>query len=339
LQEAQQEGVSGASLTFHRNYLSSGNVALEVGSQRRKPVWAMAHLDIISFLTGEYKDGRYVVTPFCAIRNAPGSREALALSFDGGNGVMREAARGQLVLENADARTLFFETEKDDLPPGTRVVYASQAEWEKSSGIVYGCVDNAAACAALILAVMALSHYQVEALLLLTDEEEGPVTLGNQAFSRGSARLLHRIAPDLLPDLITVSDIHEDIVDLADGRLNVERFEQQAGEGALYGSHSYYAAGGVTPPSLMQFQHELGAYLRPEGIHLRSNTGFISRSDCVSAMMATPNIALLGFPGAFSHFADTPRAHIADIVDLAKVLVIYLLLAQSASWRQRYLLQ
>ena len=333
---AQEEGNAGP-FVFHRNYLSTGNVGLELGSEQRKPAWAMAHLDIISFLTGEYRDGRYELTPFCSIRNGPGAREALALVFDAEHGEMRPAATGKLIIEEGDRRSLFFATEQDDLLPGTRVVYATDAEWDEASGIVYGCVDNAASCVSLLLAAMVLSLYEAEALLLLTDEEEGPVTLGNQAFSRGSARLLHRVTPDQLPNLITVSDIHEDIVDLAQGTLNVERFEQQAGKGAVFGSHAFHAAGGVTPPSLMHFQHELSRYLQGHGIRLRSNSGFISRSDCVSAMMATQHIALLGFPGAFSHFADTPRAHIDDIVDLAKVLVVYLLLAQSPAWRERYL--
>lgn len=334
---AQDEGRAGP-FVYHRNYLSTGNVGLELGAQSRKPVWAMAHLDIISFLTGEYHGGRYELTPFCSIRNRPGSRDALALVFDAEQGVMRPAATGRLVIEEGEQRALYFETDRRDLLPGTRVVYATDAEWDEASGLVYGCIDNAASCASLLLAAMVLSLYKVEALLILTDEEEGPVTLGNQAFSRGSARLLHRVTPDQLPDLITISDIHEDIVNLAEGSLNVERFHQQAGQGALFGSHAFHAAGGVTPPSLLHFQHALSRYLQGHGIRLRSNTGFISRSDCVSAMMATPHIALLGFPGAFSHFADLPRAHIDDIVDLAKVLVVYILLAQSPAWRNRYLL-
>jgi hypothetical protein len=54
-------------------------------------------------------------------------------------------------------------------------------------------------------------------------------------------------------------------------------------------------------------------------------------------MMATPNVALVGLPGAYSHFADTPRAHIADLVNLAKTLVVYILVAQDAAWQERCL--
>jgi hypothetical protein len=93
----------------------------------------------------------------------------------------------------------------------------------------------------------------------------------------------------------------------------------------------------VTPPQLLAFQRELARFLAGRGILLREHTGYVSRSDCVSAMLATPNVALIGYPGAYSHFADTPRAHIDDLVHLARVIAVYLLVAQSPEWRERYL--
>jgi hypothetical protein len=88
---------------------------------------------------------------------------------------------------------------------------------------------------------------------------------------------------------------------------------------------------------LLVFQRELAQFLAAQDIQLKENSGYVSRSDCVSAMMATPNVALIGYPGAYSHFADTPRAHIDDLVHLAKTLVIYHLVAQSPIWRRQYL--
>ena len=38
----------------------------------------------------------------------------------------------------------FFETDAEDLPPATRVVYASQAAWDQETGMIYGMVDDAA---------------------------------------------------------------------------------------------------------------------------------------------------------------------------------------------------
>ncbi len=333
LDEARNQGWCGSNMVFHRNYLASGNVALEFGRQPRKPVWAMAHLDIISFLTGPRQGNRYKVTPFCEPRQSNGVREALALAFSQETGGLVEIARGRLISED-NGKSNFFETETEDLPPATRVVYASQAEWERASGMVYGTVDDAFGCAALVMAAMALSHYAAEALILLTDEEEGVVAPGNRAFARASTRLLHRVAPEHLPDFITITDLHEDVSELFAGNFNGARF----GQGALFAPFASGAKGGVTPPHLLSFQRELARYLGERNISLRENPGYVSRSDCVSAMLATPNVALVGFPGAYSHFADTPRAHIGDLVNLAKVMAVYLLVAQHPAWQERYLL-
>jgi putative aminopeptidase FrvX len=331
LQEAKSQKLCGENLTFHRNYLSSGNVALQFGSKPRKPVWSMAHLDIISFLTGERENERYPLTPYCEARQTTGVRPALALNFSPDTGTMQTIGQGWL---HSTDEGHFFETDVKDLPPATRVVYASEASWDKESGMIYGTIDDAFGCAALILAAMVLAHYDVEAMIVLTDEEEGVVGVGNRAFSRGSARLLNRIPAEQLPDLITITDLHEEVTDLAQGNLDQARF----GQGSLFAGFASGARGGVTAPQLLYFQRELAQYLATQGISLQENAGYVSRSDCVSAMMATPNVALIGYPGAYSHFIDTPRGHIADLMHLAKVMTIYILVAQSQAWRARYLL-
>lgn len=333
VQEARSQDLCDANLTFHRNYLATGNVTLELGSKRRKPVWSMAHLDIISFLTGEREGRRYRVTPYCVTRLPERARrEALGLAFAPDTGAMEEIAQGWLLTEDG-GRTLYFETDAADLPPATRVVYASEAEWDQESGMVYGTIDDAFGCTALVLSALVLSHYPAEALVVLTDEEEGVVGIGNRAFARGSTRLLSRVTPEMLPDLITITDLHEEVTDLAAGNLATERF----GQGALFAGFASNAKGVVTPPQLLTFQRELVRYLTTHGIRLGENTGYVSRSDDVSAVLATPNVALIGYPGAYSHFADTPRAHLDDLVHLAQTLAVYLLLAQSSRWRERYL--
>ena len=71
---------------------------------------------------------------------------------------------------------------------------------------------------------------------------------------------------------------------------------------------------------------------------MSENQSYVSRSDCVSAMMATQNVVLMGFPGAYSHFDKTPRAHIDDLVSLSKSLAVLIATAQSSDWRKYYLI-
>lgn len=318
-------------LTFYANYRRSGNLAIELGSSARKPVWCLAHADICSYLTRERDGTRYRITPFCEPRKGEGSREAVALAYDDASDTMAEVALGELSMEQDGQMT--FETDSADLPPFTRVCYVGQATWDRGTGLITGYVDNGVGVAALVLAACALSHYNADALLVLTDEEEGVVVSGNQAFSRGSARLFARTPPDGLPELAIVSDLHEEVAAVAQGKPDMIPF----GQGALFCGAASNAKGGVTHPKLLTFQRELADYLEQHGVALRENPGYVSRSDCVSAMNVTPNVALVGMPGAYSHFADTPRAHIADLVNLAKTLVVYVLVAQDEAWREGHL--
>jgi hypothetical protein len=54
-------------------------------------------------------------------------------------------------------------------------------------------------------------------------------------------------------------------------------------------------------------------------------------------MQFTPNVSIIGYPNAFSHFDQTPRAQMSDLVALTRVLVVVALLAQDADWRAAYL--
>ena len=53
--------------------------------------------------------------------------------------------------------------------------------------------------------------------------------------------------------------------------------------------------------------------------------------------LITPNVSIIGYPNAFSHFDQTPRAQMSDLVALTRVLVVVALLAQDADWRAAYL--
>jgi hypothetical protein len=53
-----------------------------------------------------------------------------------------------------------------------------------------------------------------------------------------------------------------------------------------------------------------------------SNNAYSSRSDDVSVMLKTPNVLLLGYPGFNRHFdRGLPRAHLDDVMHLAKAVV------------------
>jgi hypothetical protein len=182
------------------------------------------------------------------------------------------------------------------------------------------------------LAAEALSHYPVEALFALTDEEEGVVDAGNQSFSRGSARLFRRTPPERLPDLVIVSDVHA----ATDKNTGQPASQLVGGRGAVFTGVASQARGAVTPPHLLSFQRLLAQDLAGKGISLVEEVGYVSRSDCVSAMMVTPNVLRVGFTGVYSHFAQTPQAHIDDLVHLAKTIAAWVVIAQNEEWQSRY---
>jgi Peptidase family M20/M25/M40 len=327
--DAQRAGACAPRLSYSGNLHGSGAAALSLGTAVRKPIWCFAHIDNISFLTGALGPQGYALTPFCEAKQSDGRRAAQALDYSAETHSLKTVARGWLVTHNG---THVFATDARDLPPATRVVYASEAEWDRASGMVHGCIDDAAGAAALMLAALALSVYDIDALFVLTDEEEGPVAPGPQAFARCSARLFHRAPRESLPELVTVTDTHDVGVD-ASGALRNERF----GTGACFAAFGSHARGAVTPPPLLAFQRALARELAGHGVTLVENTSYVGRSDDASAILATPNVALIGCPGAYAHFAQRPRLHIADLVNLAKTLAVTCLVAQDAAWRERVL--
>lgn len=305
----------------------SGTIGLTIG-QEPAPVWFTGHADICSYLTGNWTGSGYPLTPFCMTRADPGARTAVALSSPTQSAPLTKLAYGEMIT-HPDGST-FFATDNPNLPLWTRVVYHIDAAWDRDTDEMYGYIDNQATCAALILAARVLAHYDANVLLLLNDEEEGPVDKGNQGFSRAMLRLLNRTPLDHLPDAVINGDVHQ-----AESRPDEGR-DSLMGQGALFTGASSLTRGAVTPPQLLDFTRDLADELAPHGIQLRENDSYVGRSDDISAMQFTQNVILLGFAGTSSHFNRTPTMRCGDLVNFAKTVVVYALLAQDPAWREAY---
>jgi len=311
-----------------RNLRGSGSIGIVVGEEPA-PVWLSGHADICSYLTGSRDGFRYSLTPFCMHRAAPGRRTAVALGTPEGPGPLTHIAEGEMVTD--EDGQIFFDTDTRDLPRWTRVVHHLPATWEQESDELHGFIDNQGTCAALLLATKVLSHYKVNVLLLLNDEEEGPVDKGNQGFSRAMGRLLNRTPHGQLPGTVFISDVHQQESRIASSQPTF------FGKGALFTGAASGARGAVTPPQLLDFTRELAMELVSYGIQLTENEDYVSRSDDVSALQYTQNVNLIGFPGIYPHFDRTPTARCSDLVHLTKTLVVYALIAQDPEWRGTYL--
>ncbi|MEM7347984.1 MAG: hypothetical protein AAF485_27440, partial [Chloroflexota bacterium] len=172
-----------------RNLYRSGTIGVRVG-QLKPAVWLSAHADICSYLTGPWDGQGYPVIPFCSHPNVPGRRPAMALGTPVGAGPLERLAEGEMVTD--DQGQVRFEVDRDDLPLSTRVVHHLPAHWDPETDRVTGFLDNLAASTAILLVAQVLSRLDANLLVLINDEEEGPVDRGNQGFARASNRLLHR---------------------------------------------------------------------------------------------------------------------------------------------------
>jgi hypothetical protein len=315
-------------IAVSRSLYHSGSIAVKVG-HGRPALWLSAHADICGYLTGEWDGSGYPLTPFCMHRASPGRRAAVALAAPNSSGPLERLAIGEMVTgESGDVR---FECERGDLPLFTRVVHHQPAEWDRASDRVVGFIDNQAGSSAMLLAAQTLSHFDANALFLLNDEEEGPVDKGGQGFSRAATRLLHRTPLDELPNYVVVTDGHEQETALKRGEPTL------FGKGATVTGISSRARGAVTPPQLVAFSRAFAGDLAAHGVRLIEHGGYVGRSDDISALQFTPNVSLIGYPAAYAHFDKTPYAHIGDLVDLTKTLVLLALVAQDSDWQERYL--
>ena len=315
-------------LLVDRNTRRSGSITVKVGSGYA-PIWLSAHSDICSYLTGRWDGSGYPVTPFCMHRARSGRRAAMALAEPCGEGPLERLIEGTMVtLESGQVR---FECADQNLPLSTRIVHHCAAAWDRNTDQLTGFLDNQAGSTAMLLAAQVLSHYDVNVLLLLNDEEEGPVDMGNQGFSRAANRLFHRTPIDELPNYVVVTDGHSQEVALKGGDRSA------FGSGASFSGLSSMARGAVTPPQLLAFTRELAGWLATQGIALRETASYVGRSDDISAMQFTPNVSIIGYPNTYSHFEEQPLSHMNDLLQLTKTLVILALIAQDTDWQKSYL--
>lgn len=323
----RDEGLLGRpALTWVPDFAGSGNAVLLLGQEpRAKRVWLLAHLDQISYLVDPGDDGRYPLLPFCYHMQTGGARPALALAPDLGDGGLRVAARGTIRVDGPGP--VFDVGEGGPLAPGARVVYDSRLEWDRDSGRLTGTLDDTVCCAAILLAAGVLCRYPVEAMIGLTDEEEGPPGDANQSFGRGGRRLVRLFEP---PALAIVSDVHESRAMIhGPGPPDLN-----PGDGAVFAERSSNGRGSATPPHLYALQRHLAAALDQRGVRLRENWGgYVSRSEDINAAIVTPHVALVGVLCSNRHFADdAPSANLNDVVELAKTLVASTLLAHDPAW-------
>lgn len=315
-------------IAWHRDAAASGNAVLLLGrNSLRKRVWLLAHLDQISYLVDPGNGDRYPLMPNCFHMQREGARPALALAYDLARGALVVQARGEIVVDGA--AIAFVRHEGNALGPGTRVVYDTPLEWNRETNGLTGYLDDSTGCAALLLAASVLRHYPVEVLIGLTDEEEGPPGDANQSFCRGGRRLIEHFPR---PELAIVCDVHESEAMLrGPGPRGLV-----SGDGAVFAERSSSGRGSITPPHIYALQQHLAAALDQRGIRLRENWGgYVARSEDINAVAVTPHVALLGVLCSNRHYAlAPPAANLADIVELAKALVAYVLLAHSEVWER-----
>jgi putative aminopeptidase FrvX len=301
---------------------------LEIGSNaHHKRVWMLAHLDQISYLVDPGSNGRYPLLPLCYHMQEAGSRPAHALKPDLERGGFAVCARGVIEVDGSDV--YFLAEGGAQLRPGMRVVYESDFGWDRQSGQITGHLDDTVGCTAVLLAAGVLRHYPVEVLIELTDEEEGPPGDANQSFAKGGRRLVRLFDP---PELAIVSDVHEsEAMVRGPGPVDI-----RPGDGAVFAERSSSGRGTATPPHLYALEQHLAVAIGERGISLRENWGgYVSRSEDVNATIVTPNIALIGVLCSNRHFANgRPTANLGDVLDLAKIIVAFTLLAHSSVWRR-----
>lgn len=307
-------------LHLHGDFARTGSPVILTGSaQPTKPLWYFAHLDTISYLVQPGEGETYPLVPFCAHMIKDGTRAAQAVRYDLGQNAYRVVTEGSLISR---AGTPVFRPEHAgmSLRPGDRVVMVSPYREDTDSGLFTGPMDNAGGVAALAVAAPVLAHAGIEALLAFPDEEEGPVAPGNQMIGRGGTRLISLLPA---PELAIVADVQQGGGDPdADARGGIVN-STRLGGGAVLAEFASLGRGAVTPPDLYGLARHACGLMGDLGVRVQeSNNAYSSRSDDVSVMLKTPNILLLGFPGFNRHYDHgEPRAHLDDVVHLAKALV------------------
>lgn len=312
-------------LHLHEDFERTGNLVMLTGApDPAKPLWYFTHLDTLSYLVQPRENGRYPLVPFGYHLIREGTRNALAYRFRLDENRYEVVARGR--LGNHDGAPVFVPDDDPGLRPGDRIVLTAPYREDPDSGEITAHLDNAGAAAALAVAAGVLARAGIDALLAFPDEEEGPESSGNQAMGRGGTRLVNLLPP---PELAFVGDVQQagggPRADTRGGPESATRL----GGGAVLSEFSSLARGAVTPPHLYALADaHADALQRSAGVRVqRSNNAYTSRSDDVSLLLRTPNLLLLGFAGFDRHFDHgEPRAHLGDLVDLARAFVYFALL-------------
>jgi len=289
------------------------------GAGIEKPFWAFAHLDTISYLVQPDPGGGVPLVPYCVHLMHDGECPANAYRYDLESNRYRVVAEGR--IESSAGSPVFRAMTPDvQLRPGDRIAPHSHFHDLGEGGLFTGLMDNAGGVAALAVAAPVLAEAGVEAMLAFPDEEEGPVGAGNQTMCRGSSRIVALLPP---PKLAIVADVQQGGGDPdADTRGGVEN-STRLGEGAVLSEFSSLARGAVTPFGLYGLARHMADVIADFGVRVQeSNNAYSSRSDDVSVMLKTPNVLLLGYPGFNRHFdRGLPRAHLDDVMNLAKTVV------------------
>ena len=143
---------------------------------------------------------------------------------------------------------------------------------------------------------------------------------GNQTMCRGSARIAALLPP---PKLAIVADVQQGGGDPdSDTRGGVEN-STRLGGGRRSRRILQPRARRRHASGLYGLARRMADVIAEFGVRVQeSNNAYSSRSDDVSVMMRTPNVLLLGYPGFNRHFdRGLPRAHLDDVMNLAKVVV------------------
>ena len=310
-------------------------VILTGSSDANKPLWYFAHLDTISYLVLPPDGERAPLVPFCVHLMRDGASEAHAYRYSVDSNRYVVIAKGRL---ESEAGAAFFRPHDriHSLRPGDRVAPVSPFREKGEDGIFAGLMDNAGGAAALAVAAPVLAQAGVEALFAFPDEEEGPLGNGNQTIGRGGSRIAGLLP---VPNLAIIADVQQAGGEPdADVRSGVEN-STRLGGGAVLAEFSSLARGAVTPPDVYALARRVADLLRDFGVRIQeSNNAYSSRSDDVGVMLRTPNILLLGFPGFNRHFdRGEPRAHLDDLVHLAKTLVYMSAVSPCLAERRRAL--
>jgi hypothetical protein len=316
----REDGVlDGTSLHLEADFRGTGSPVLLTGARdEAKPLWYFAHLDTISYLVQPGEARRVPLVPFCYHLVQDGARPARAYRYDLAANAYTVIAEGE--LESVAGQPYFRAPPgAPALRPGDRVVpFAPYAE-DGRTGAFTGHVDNAGGVAALAVAAPVLARSGVAAMLAFPDEEEGPPGSGSQVMGRGSSRIVSLLPS---PELAVVADVQQaggdPDADTHGGAENSTRL----GAGAVLAEFASLGRGAVTPPDLFALAEHVSRLLAARGVRVQeSNNAYNSRSDDVSVLLRTPDILLLGYPGFNRHFdRGLPRAHLDDVVHLAKAL-------------------